>query len=82
MTRTRYTVIVLVVVSLILGPFIIAAVFLGLPKKAEQDKRHDACEAIWTTIREPDLKWAGYKWGCLITWPDGSTRLVDYEAYK
>lgn len=31
---------------------------------------------------QPEIVCGHPRLGCLITWPDGSTQLVDYEAYK
>lgn len=63
-----------------------------VPAGERIDERQTACEnhsafLAWVSI-EADVigtsrvEVAQQRNGCLITWPDGSTQLVDYEAYK
>ncbi len=82
--------IITIVISLalsaaILGPLIF---FLVIPTVSEKNARQTACEtqpnvlAIEREVGDVGAKFKGLKWGCLITWPDGRTLLVHYEAYK
>lgn len=78
------------IVTLSLSAIIIVPiiVFVQLPMNRERNARQDACESnntVLTLEREVGavgMEIRGTRFGCLITWPDGSTRLVDYEAYK
>lgn len=73
---------VLLAVAFVFGALGVVGIVTSVEKANLHSERQAVCNeiSVYYLFDEGTVEQTPY--GCLMTWPDGSTHLVDYEAYK